>query len=68
VRASGVSDELAAQRERLRAELQELHASWDYAFAMGSHRMMGDHPRFRETRRREADLLARLRELDPADD
>ncbi len=63
-----MSDELRPQRERLRAELRELHASWDYAFAMGSQRMMGEHPRFREVRRREADLVARLRELEPGDD
>jgi len=64
----GVSDPFAAERDRLRAQLRALHASWDYAFAMGSHRMMGDHPRFRDVRRREADLLAKLRELEPADD
>lgn len=63
-----MSDPLAAERDRLRAQLRELRGSWDYAFAMGSQRMMGDHPRFREVRRREADLVARLRELEPADD
>ncbi len=63
-----MSDPLAAERDRLRAQLRELYRSWDYAFAMGSQRTMGDHPRFREVRRREADLLARLRELEPADD
>ena len=37
--------------------------SWAYAFAMGHGCSIGDHPDFRETRRRAADLAARIAEL-----
>jgi hypothetical protein len=58
-----VNPELVAERERLRSELRALRGSWEYAFAMGSTRMVGDHPRYRDVRRREAELVARIAEL-----
>jgi hypothetical protein len=59
-----VNPELVAERERLRSELRALRGSWEYAFAMGSARMVGDHPRYRDVRRLEAELVARISELD----
>ena len=56
-------DALARQLAALRAEQQELLSSWAYAFAMGHGCSNGDHPDFRETRRRAADLAARIAEL-----
>jgi len=49
--------------ERLRAELKELLHSWEYAYAMGHGCSIGDHPDFQATRRRAADLRARIAEL-----
>jgi hypothetical protein len=47
----------------LRRELDELLHSWEYAFAMGHGCSIGDHPEFRATRQRAADLRARIAEL-----
>jgi hypothetical protein len=47
----------------LRKELHELVHSWAYAFAMGHGCSVGDHPEFRATRERAADLRARIAEL-----
>jgi hypothetical protein len=49
--------------DELRTELRALVASYEYAFAMGHGCSIGDHPRFRATRRRAADLRARIAEL-----
>ncbi len=56
--------------ERLKIELAEATAelsthlhSWEYAFAMGHGCAVGDHPEFRATRQRAADLRARIAEL-----
>jgi hypothetical protein len=49
--------------QRLRDELKELVHSWDYAYAMGHGCTVGDHPDFQATRRRAADLRARIAEL-----
>ena len=51
--------------EALRAELQLLLASWEYAFAMGHGCSIGDHPRHRAVRQRVADLRARIAEHTP---
>ena len=48
---------------RLKQELNELVHSWEYAFAMGHGCTVGDHPDFRATRQRAADLRARIAEL-----
>jgi hypothetical protein len=48
--------------EALRAELRELLASWEYAFAMGHGCSIGDHPSHRAVRERVADLRARIAE------
>jgi hypothetical protein len=48
---------------RLKQELHELVHSWEYAFAMGHGCSVGDHPDFRATRQRAADLRARIAEL-----
>jgi hypothetical protein len=55
---------LETQLARASAELRELMASWDYAFAMAaccdqSH----NHPAHRQTRARAERLAARCREL-----
>jgi hypothetical protein len=52
--------------ESLRAELTELLASWEYAFAMGHGCSVGDHPRHRAVRERVADLRARIAEFSGA--
>jgi hypothetical protein len=49
--------------QHLRRELDELVNSWEYAFAMGHGCTIGDHPDFRATRQRAADLRARIAEL-----
>jgi hypothetical protein len=49
--------------QSLRRELDELVHSWEYAFAMGHGCSLGDHPDFRATRERAADLRARIAEL-----
>jgi hypothetical protein len=49
--------------KRLKHELHELVHSWEYAFAMGHGCTVGDHPDFRATRERAADLRARIAEL-----
>jgi hypothetical protein len=46
----------------LRAELEALLASWEYAFAMGHGCSIGDHPQHRAVRERVADLRARIAE------
>jgi hypothetical protein len=48
---------------RLKDELNELLASWEYAYAMGHGCSLGDHPRHRAVRRRADDLRARIAEL-----
>jgi hypothetical protein len=48
---------------RLKDELKELLASWEYAYAMGHGCSLGDHPRHRAVRQRAADLRARIAEL-----
>jgi len=49
----------------LRAELEALLASWEYAYAMGHGCSVGDHPRHRAVRQRAADLRARIAEHTP---
>jgi hypothetical protein len=49
----------------LHAELAELLASWEYAFAMGHGCTIGDHPQHRAVRRRVDDLRARIAEHTP---
>jgi hypothetical protein len=49
--------------QRLQDELKELVHSWEYAFAMGHGCTVSDHPDFRATRQRAADLRARSAEL-----
>jgi hypothetical protein len=49
--------------QQLRDELKELVHSWEYAYAMGHGCSVGDHPDFQATRRRAADLRARIAEL-----
>ncbi|HWI71420.1 MAG TPA: hypothetical protein VNT55_05665, partial [Baekduia sp.] len=49
--------------QRLRDELKELVHSWEYAYAMGHGCTVGDHPDFKATRQRAADLRARIAEL-----
>jgi hypothetical protein len=56
-------DTIRDELNRLQLHLRELLGSWDYAFAMGHGCTIGDHPRFRETRQRAADLRARIAEL-----
>ena len=51
--------------EALKAELKELLASWEYAYAMGHGCSIGDHPEFRSVRERVADLRARISEHSP---
>ena len=48
--------------EALKAELKELLASWEYAYAMGHGCSVGDHPQHRAVRRRVADLRAQIAE------
>jgi hypothetical protein len=48
---------------RLKDELKELLASWEYAYAMGHGCSLGDHPRHRAVRQRAEDLRARIAEL-----
>ena len=62
-RADGYDDAIRDELARLRAELNALLESWDYAFAMGHGCSIGDHPRARSTRRRVADLRSRIGEL-----
>jgi hypothetical protein len=54
---------MATDLQRLEAELRALLGSWEYAFAMGHGCSLGDHPDSRATRRRAADLRARIAEL-----
>jgi hypothetical protein len=49
----------------LRAELDALLASWEYAYAMGHGCSIGDHPRHQAVRERVADLRARIAEHSP---
>jgi hypothetical protein len=51
--------------EALRAELNALLASWQYAFAMGHGCSVGDHPYHRAVRQHVADLRARIAEHTP---
>jgi hypothetical protein len=51
------------ERQQLRDELRELVHSWQYAYAMGHGCSLGDHPAFEATRRRAAELRARIAEL-----
>jgi hypothetical protein len=46
----------------LEAELRRLLYSFEYAYAMGHGCTIGDHPRFRATRQRAADLRALIAE------
>ena len=46
----------------LRAELETLLASWEYAFAMGHGCSIGDHPQHRAIRQRVAELRALIAE------
>jgi hypothetical protein len=48
--------------EALKAELRELLASWEYAYAMGHGCSLGDHPQHQAVRRRVEDLRARIAE------
>jgi hypothetical protein len=48
--------------EALKAELKELLASWEYAYAMGHGCSLGDHPQHQTVRRRVDDLRARIAE------
>ena len=48
--------------DALKAELKELLASWEYAYAMGHGCSLGDHPQFQAVRRRVEDLRARIAE------
>ena len=48
--------------EALKAELKELLASWEYAYAMGHGCSLGDHPQHRAVRRRVEDLRALIAE------
>jgi hypothetical protein len=48
--------------DTLRAELNALMASWEYAFAMGHGCTLGDHPQHRAVRERVAHLRARIAE------
>jgi hypothetical protein len=52
----------------LKAELNELIHSWEYAYAMGHGCTIGSHPRFRATRERAADLRALIAEHNDEDD
>ena len=56
---STLSDDLV----RLKADLRELTHSFEYAYAMGHGCTIGSHPTSRATRRRAADLRARIAEL-----
>ena len=47
--------------DELRAEYEELLASWEYAYAMGDRD--NDHPEHARVRRRALDLRARIQEL-----
>jgi hypothetical protein len=51
------------QLTALKEEQRALIGSWAYAFAMGHGCSIGDHPQFAQTRRRAADLAARIAEL-----
>jgi hypothetical protein len=46
----------------IEAELRRLLHSYEYAYAMGHGCSIGDHPRFRATRQRAADLRALIAE------
>ena len=48
--------------DALKAELEQLLASWEYAFAMGHGCSVGDHPQHRAVRRRVEDLRAQIAE------
>jgi hypothetical protein len=58
-----MTPDVHALREELEAELKDLTSSWEYAYAMGHGCTIGDHPSFQTTRRRAADLRARIAEL-----
>lgn len=49
--------------DNLRAELNALLCSWEYAFAMGHGCSLGDHPEHRTVRQTHADLHARIAEF-----
>ena len=49
----------------LRTELEQLLASWEYAFAMCHGCSVGEHPSHRSVRQRVADLRARIAEHTP---
>ena len=49
--------------DKLRAELNALLCSWEYAFAMGHGCSLGDHPEHRTVRQTHADLHARIAEF-----
>ncbi len=49
----------------LRAELEALMSSWEYAFAMGHGCSVGDHPSHQAVRERVAHLRAQLAEHTP---
>jgi hypothetical protein len=51
--------------DALRAELKQLMASWEYAYAMGHGCTLGDHPQFAAVRTKVADLRARIAEHTP---
>jgi hypothetical protein len=55
--------EMLPDVDELRAELQELLHSWEYAYAMGHGCTVGDHPEFRATRERAKYLRARIAEF-----
>jgi hypothetical protein len=55
-------DRVIPDLQALRAELEALLASWEYAFAMGHGCSVGDHPQHRAVRERVADLRARIAE------
>jgi hypothetical protein len=52
--------------QEARRRLQEIKASWDYAFAMGHGCSLGPDARFDVVRREVADLVAIIAEHDPA--
>jgi hypothetical protein len=56
---------LEMELERAEEELRTLVSSWEYAYAMSHGCSVGDHPQHRVTRRRAADLRARIAELRP---
>jgi hypothetical protein len=54
------------QLQAVRAELRELMGTWQYAYAFGAGcGNAGNHPDYRATRARVADLRAQIREHTP---